>query len=272
MNLLQRSHSTHNPSTSSTPGKDQNVISALLSENLQSPNAIPPRTSSTTALLNGDRAGKPLKRASTSVLRPISETDWLSQGKRVSQEPLGKHSRRSTGPSTPASHTPVSPPRRMEGSRDGTPVKSTETVPGPSKERPTSDGYGEIPTAQGRVNLVDVLPQRKSSRHKLSSSLESNKSGRAPASQPSHRGSSSAQVSPEKLQRFRDDLIHQRRQTWSPDKERILLGPYSYLLGHPGKDIRAQLIDAFNEWLRVPEQSLAVITRVVGMLHTASLL
>jgi len=36
--------------------------------------------------------------------------------------------------------------------------------------------------------------------------------------------------------------------------------------------MRAQLIGAFNEWLEVPEASLVIITKVVGMLHTASLL
>jgi geranylgeranyl diphosphate synthase type 3 len=59
---------------------------------------------------------------------------------------------------------------------------------------------------------------------------------------------------------------------WSQEKENILVGPYQYLFAHPGKDIRAQLIAAFNEWLDVPDSSLEVITRVVGMLHTASLL
>jgi geranylgeranyl diphosphate synthase type 3 len=52
----------------------------------------------------------------------------------------------------------------------------------------------------------------------------------------------------------------------------IVLGPYDYLFSQPGKDIRSQMIAAFNEWLRVPEESLAVITKIVGMLHTASLL
>ncbi|KAE8380525.1 isoprenoid synthase domain-containing protein [Aspergillus bertholletiae] len=59
---------------------------------------------------------------------------------------------------------------------------------------------------------------------------------------------------------------------WSPDNEMIVLGPYDYMLKIPGKDIRRQLINAFNEWLRVPEESLAIITKVVAMLHTASLL
>ena len=60
--------------------------------------------------------------------------------------------------------------------------------------------------------------------------------------------------------------------TWTPQKESVLLAPYTYLENHPGKDIRSQLIVAFNAWLQVPQASLDVITRVVGMLHTASLL
>lgn len=60
--------------------------------------------------------------------------------------------------------------------------------------------------------------------------------------------------------------------SWSEEKEQILMGPYEYLFAQPGKDIRSQLIAAFNEWLQVPPASLEVITKVVGMLHTASLL
>ncbi|WEW56648.1 geranylgeranyl pyrophosphate synthetase [Emydomyces testavorans] len=59
---------------------------------------------------------------------------------------------------------------------------------------------------------------------------------------------------------------------WSTPKEKILLGPYDYMVHQPGKDIRRQLIAAFNRWLQVPEESLAIITKVVVMLHTASLL
>lgn len=65
--------------------------------------------------------------------------------------------------------------------------------------------------------------------------------------------------------------IHEQ-VAWTKEKEKILLGPYDYMDGHPGKDIRSQMISSFNVWLKVPEQSLAIITRVVGMLHTASLL
>jgi len=59
---------------------------------------------------------------------------------------------------------------------------------------------------------------------------------------------------------------------WSVEKERILLAPYDYMFGHPGKDIRKSLIASFNSWLQVPPESLSIITKVVGMLHTASLL
>lgn len=60
--------------------------------------------------------------------------------------------------------------------------------------------------------------------------------------------------------------------TWSQEKERIVLGPYNYMLQHPGKDIRRQLINAFNAWLKVPSESLAIITKVIAMLHTSSLM
>ncbi|KAF7712122.1 Geranylgeranyl pyrophosphate synthase [Penicillium ucsense] len=60
--------------------------------------------------------------------------------------------------------------------------------------------------------------------------------------------------------------------TWSAKNEKILMGPYDYMHGHPGKDVRRQLIQAFNSWLQVPSESLAIIDKVVRMLHTASLL
>ena len=67
-------------------------------------------------------------------------------------------------------------------------------------------------------------------------------------------------------------MAFQGKGTWSDTKEKILLGPYEYLDAQPGKAVRTQLIAAFNEWLEVPAESLEVITKVVGMLHTASLL
>jgi geranylgeranyl diphosphate synthase type 3 len=69
-----------------------------------------------------------------------------------------------------------------------------------------------------------------------------------------------------------EELIYGNGVAWTEAKERILLGPYDYLYGHPGKDIRSQCIAAFNLWLKVPSERLEIITKVVGMLHTASLL
>ena len=59
---------------------------------------------------------------------------------------------------------------------------------------------------------------------------------------------------------------------WTSRKETILLSPYTYMHNHPGKDIRTQLISAFNAYLKVPTPALSIITRAIGMLHTSSLL
>ncbi|KOS21612.1 Geranylgeranyl pyrophosphate synthase [Escovopsis weberi] len=62
------------------------------------------------------------------------------------------------------------------------------------------------------------------------------------------------------------------RVAWADAKERIVRGPFDYVASHPGKDFRSQVIGAFNTWLAVPPASLDIVTRVVGMLHEASLL
>lgn len=51
-----------------------------------------------------------------------------------------------------------------------------------------------------------------------------------------------------------------------------LLEPFTHINAVPGKDIRGLMLAAFNKWLEVPADKLDTITRVVGMLHTASLL
>ncbi|KAI1313393.1 geranylgeranyl pyrophosphate synthetase [Mortierella claussenii] len=55
-------------------------------------------------------------------------------------------------------------------------------------------------------------------------------------------------------------------------EEAALLEPYNYICSNPGKEMRTELIEAFNIWIKVPPQDLAVITKVVKMLHTSSLL
>ncbi|SPN97387.1 probable farnesyltranstransferase (al-3) [Cephalotrichum gorgonifer] len=69
-----------------------------------------------------------------------------------------------------------------------------------------------------------------------------------------------------------EDLDFTKRKTWSEEKEKVVTGPFDYLFAHPGKDFRTELINSFDAWLEVPPASLEIITRVVGMLHTASLL
>ncbi|UKZ75225.1 hypothetical protein TrVFT333_002900 [Trichoderma virens FT-333] len=62
------------------------------------------------------------------------------------------------------------------------------------------------------------------------------------------------------------------RGTWTDEKEHVVRGPFEYVVSHPGKDFRSQIIAAFNAFLDVPPESLQIITKVVGMLHEASLL
>ncbi|KAI1380754.1 isoprenoid synthase domain-containing protein [Hypoxylon crocopeplum] len=69
-----------------------------------------------------------------------------------------------------------------------------------------------------------------------------------------------------------EDLDFTSRKTWSERKDKVLMGPFNYLFNHPGKDFRSQMVNSFNKWLEVPKESLDIITKVVGMLHTASLL
>lgn len=83
---------------------------------------------------------------------------------------------------------------------------------------------------------------------------------------------SAAGAAPDPNKYTKNDLAFHGRSTWTTENETILMGPYEYLFAHPGKDIRSQLIAAFNDWLEVPPASLEVITKVIGMLHTASLL
>jgi geranylgeranyl diphosphate synthase, type III len=172
-----------------------------------SPNAIPPRTSST-GILNLNSS---INKQRSSVLRPLSETDWMSQSKKSktshSADPLNAH----------LAHA-----------------------------RHTSDftGLSSGSMAQGHAGGLEMSTNYPTPISPSSSATKD----------------------------LGEDLINGNGAAWTEEKERILLGPYDYLYGHPGKDIRSQCIAAFNLWLKVPPERLEVITRVVGMLHTASLL
>ncbi|KAH9856755.1 terpenoid synthase [Lenzites betulinus] len=60
--------------------------------------------------------------------------------------------------------------------------------------------------------------------------------------------------------------------SWSEANEAALLEPFTHIFSIPGKEIRGQMTAAFNAWLNVPAEKLSVISKVVSMLHTASLL
>lgn len=51
-----------------------------------------------------------------------------------------------------------------------------------------------------------------------------------------------------------------------------VLEPMTYLAGVPGKDVRGQLIDCFQEWLQIPLDKVDAVKIVVTDLHNASLL
>lgn len=110
-------------------------------------------------------------------------------------------------------------------------------------------------------------------------------------SQPQTR--SSVCAAPVSTMDFYDNFIDKVRYAppWSPASEQvassppcprlpcadlrlaqILVEPYTYLSKSPGKEVRSQMIAAFNEWMNVPDEELAIVKKVVGMLHTASLL
>ncbi|KAF9700455.1 hypothetical protein EKO04_001874 [Ascochyta lentis] len=167
-----------------------------------SPNAIPPRTSSTGQVANGHPVNP-----RHSVLRPLSEIDWMSQSKK-----------------SKTSHT------------------STELLNG-TQTQSHSHSQSQPQSQSEPMNLEEVSTNYPT-----------------PLSPPND------------TKNLGEDLIYGNGAAWTGEKERILLGPYDYLWGHPGKDIRSQCIAAFNLWLKVPPERLEVITRVVGMLHTASLL
>ncbi|XP_071878606.1 geranylgeranyl pyrophosphate synthase quemao isoform X1 [Bombus fervidus] len=60
----------------------------------------------------------------------------------------------------------------------------------------------------------------------------------------------------------------------SGDKEEdeILLLPLTYILQIPGKQIRAKLIQAFNYWLKIPQDKFHAVGDIIQLLHTSSLL
>jgi hypothetical protein len=61
-------------------------------------------------------------------------------------------------------------------------------------------------------------------------------------------------------------------KSWVEKDENIIRKPYDYLSSQPGKNVRAMLLAAFNQFLKVEPAHLEIITNVISMLHNASLL
>ncbi|KAJ7100598.1 isoprenoid synthase domain-containing protein [Mycena belliarum] len=59
---------------------------------------------------------------------------------------------------------------------------------------------------------------------------------------------------------------------WSAKDEMAVLEPFTYVTSNPGKDIRTQLMAAFNVWINVPKDKLQLVAKVINMLHNASLM
>ncbi|KAF4302311.1 Polyprenyl synthetase [Botryosphaeria dothidea] len=68
------------------------------------------------------------------------------------------------------------------------------------------------------------------------------------------------------------DGVNSTKPPSCTNEEEIIRAPLDYLLRASGKGVRDKMMNAFNEWLQIPEEKLEVIKRVVGLLHTASLL
>ncbi|KAB5554724.1 isoprenoid synthase domain-containing protein [Coniochaeta sp. 2T2.1] len=183
----------------------------------QSPNAIPPRTSSTgLQSLNNSQQQQPLPPSTTatkSVLRPVPEADWLAGAPTIPHPTTSKHT-------------------RNKSSRGNNNNNTASLVPASIPVFP--------PTSFLSVTMAAGGPQ--------------------------------PPPPPPDPQRFATEDLNATVKRWNADKETVVKGPFDYLYNHPGKDFRSQLIKAFDAWLEVPQESLDIITKVVGLLHTASLL
>ncbi|KAJ7621511.1 terpenoid synthase [Mycena polygramma] len=51
-----------------------------------------------------------------------------------------------------------------------------------------------------------------------------------------------------------------------------ILEPYTYIASNAGKNFRSRLMEGFNEWLKVPAETLNSLASIINMLHTASLM
>nr|GAT55621.1 predicted protein [Mycena chlorophos] len=59
---------------------------------------------------------------------------------------------------------------------------------------------------------------------------------------------------------------------WPAEQEERVLAPYTYLTQIPGKDSSGKVLAAFNTWINAPRAKLQHISKILAMLHDASLM
>lgn len=170
-------------------------------------------------------------------------------------------------PSSASSSTPTgSIPNHTQNNNHSTAFLQSPTAIPPR----TSSTNSTLPSALRSVPETDWFPGSSAvPGHKRQ---RSRKTSVGTTSFPSATMSAASPAAPDPNRFATEDFFLQNRRTWSEEKDRVLTGPFDYLNGHPGKDFRSALVKAFDAWLEVPPESLEVITKVIGMLHTASLL
>ncbi|KJR80498.1 geranylgeranyl diphosphate synthase, type III [Sporothrix schenckii 1099-18] len=184
---------------------------------------------------------------SASVLRSVPEADWLhNPGTRRPRKP--SITMASLKASAAAAGNPILGTGSTGSTDRPTPSTSSASVLEPTKHQPlvppTSKPFAGAASGSSSSVATSVLT--------------------ATALQPT--------PPPDPRRYASEDFNFSARRTWTDEKERIVCGPFDYLNSTRGKEFRTQLINAFNGWLEVPADSLEIITRIVGMLHTASLL
>ncbi|PHH50171.1 Geranylgeranyl pyrophosphate synthase [Ceratocystis fimbriata CBS 114723] len=226
------------------------------------PTKIPPRTSST-----GHQNTRAARRAST----PATTTTTYNT---------------TSFPPAPSSTTVTYRLAHVPESATAAPVATSalqpSSSPSPSTDSSVSGLAGSASSAPGPPRVNSRARSRSQSlslslslsySHSRSQSYTSHSRSHPRSAQPFVTQTMPPPPPPPDPSRYAtEDLDFTGRKLWTPEKEKAVCGPFDYLYAHPGKDFRAQLIRAFDVWLEVPAESLAIITQVVGMLHTASLL
>ena len=68
------------------------------------------------------------------------------------------------------------------------------------------------------------------------------------------------------------DIQSSTEQVVIEEDLRVVREPYDHLVRVKGKEVRGNLIDAFNSWFCVSDTDIHVVKTVIDKLHNASLL